>query len=336
MDISYISNCIARKTGNLALAMITVAISASALPASAATIIRDSLTLNYDASEYDVRAENDKRFWENTGSFAEKDEKNKYDWQLGKKVKRITRENGLVTGFSGITGAYVFRDIGSNEGNNKATALSYESITGNPTDNSASFEIWFRPESLTNGNQVLWETGGGVDGSSFTILNGKLRFTMKDGTRVDEKLVSEENLFIETPILSTREFIQAVATYDSLNGSLSLYLNGELVGTDTNDNVNDWAGGNASGLGGLNGNTGGTGAGGVNLNLDPFKGDIAIVRFYETELSESDVKQNFNAIAEIPETSSPLSLLALGSLGGGSILLRKNKKLREATGNSGK
>ena len=320
MDISYISNCIARKTGNLALAMMTVAISASALPASAA-IITTGLTLNYDAGS----DTSNNGVWENTGSFTG----NNYDWQLG---SGVTLDTSPITGFSGITGAYEFPASGSNSPDNKATAPSYQGLPGNPTDNSASFEIWFRPESLTN-NQVLWETGGGGNGSSFTIRDKKLRFTMKNGS---------QNMVIEKDISETSEFIQAVATYDRGDGDLTdtlrLYINGGLVGTNTSNNVNDWAGGNASGLGGRNGNngnTGGTGAQG-NLNFNTFEGDIAIFRFYESALSESQVKQNFNAITEIPETSSPLSLLALGSLGGGSIFLRKNKKLREATGNIGK
>ena len=316
MDVSYISNSIGRKTGNLALAMMTVAISASALPASAA-MITTGFTLNFDAG-LDT---SDNGIWESTEAVQT------HNWQLG---DQVSLNSSPITGFSGITGAYVFPASGSNSSSNKATAPSYQSITGNPTDNSASFEIWFRPDSLTNGDQVLWETGGGVDGSSFTILDGNtLRFTMKNGSR---------NMVIETLISQTSEFIQAVATYDNPNGSLSLYLNGGLVGTETNNNVNDWAGGNGSGLGGRNGTTGGNGAQG-NLNFGTFEGEVAIFRFYESALSESQVEQNFNAIAsntEIPEPSSTLSLLVLASLGGGSIFLRKKEKLRGATGNSGK
>ena len=320
MDVSYISNSIARKTGNLALAMMTVAISASALPASAA-MITTGFTLNFDAG-LDTDGDN---VWENTEAVQT------HNWQLG---DQVSLNSSPITGFSGITGAYEFPASGSNLPENKAIAPSYQGLPGNPTNDSASFEIWFRPESLTNGNQVLWETGGGGSGSSFTILDGNtLRFTMKNGSR---------NMVIETLISQTSEFIQAVATYDRNNpnptDTLSLYLNGGLVGTETNNNVNDWAGGNGSGLGGrsITGQTGGSGAGGVDLNFGTFEGDIAIFRFYESALSESQVKQNFNAIAEIPETSSNLSLLALASLGGSSIFLRKKKKLREATGNSGK
>ena len=319
MDISYINNCIAKKTGNLALAMMTVAISASALPASAA-MITTGFTLNFDAG-LDTDGDN---VWESTEAVQT------HNWQLG---DQVSLNSSPITGLSGITGAYKFSASGSNSPDNKATTPSYQGLPGNPTDNSASFEIWFRPESLTN-NQVLWETGGGVDGSSFTILDEKLRFTMKNGS---------QNMVIETLISQTSEFIQAVATYDRNNpdtDTLSLYINGGLVGTDTSNSVNDWAGGNGSGLGGrsITGQTGGSGAQG-NINFGTFQGEIAIFRFYESALSEVQVEQNFKAIAnttDIPEPSSNLSLLALGSLGGGSIFLRKNKKLRKATGNSGK
>lgn len=323
IDISYISNCIARKTSNLAWAMMTAAISASALPASAAIFTKD-LTLNFDAG-LDT---SDNGVWESTETLQT------HNWQLG---NRVSLNPSPMTGFSGITGAYVFPASGSNSASNKAKASSYESITGDPTDNSASFEIWFRPDSLTNGDQVLWETGDDFNGSSFTILDGNtLRFTAKNDS---------QNFFIETPISQTSEFIQAVATYDRNNpnptDTLSLYINGVSVGTTTSDGINDWAGDNDSGLGGRNGATGGNGAAG-NLNFGTFEGEIAIFRFYESALSGAQVEQNFNAIAtpteitELTESSSPLSLLAFVSLGGGLIFLRKKEKLRGATGNSGK
>ncbi len=312
MDLSYISDFIVKKNQNLALTIMTAAIStASILPASAA-IITTGLTLNFDAG-LDI---NDNNIWENTQTLQT------HNWQLG---DGVTRNSSPITGFSGITGSYVFPASGSDSSNNKATARSYESIPENPTDNSTSFEIWFRPESLDNGDQVLWETGASVYGSSLTIIDGnKLRFTTKN---------QSENLVIETLIPQTNEFIQALVTYDINNpdstDTLSLYINGELVDTETSNGLNNWGGIDGSGLGGFNGvATGGNGAVG-DLNFGNFEGEIAIFRFYELALSESQVEQNFNEIVtstDINEPSSILGLLGLFCIKGGSIFRLCAKK----------
>lgn len=303
MKFPKISQFLAEIHCNLPLVIIgaATAVATSTIPSNAA-IVTTGLTLDFNAG-LDANGNN---IWESTQSLQT------HNWTLG---SGVTRNSSPVTGLSGITGAYVFPVSGSNLGINKATAPSYQSVSGNPTDSSASFEIWFRPESLTNGNQVLWETGGSGDGSSFTIRNGNtLRFTMKD---------NGQNLVREVTIPSPSEFIQAVATYDRNNtgstDTLSLYINGVLSGTATSTGVNDWAGGNSSGLGGRNSATGGTSAGGVGLNFNTFEGEIAIFRFYESVLTASDVKQNFDTIAAIvPEPNSSSSLLGLGLLGIGA------------------
>jgi hypothetical protein len=311
MKIIHIEQSLAARTANLVLATMAAAaaVTTSAIPSNAA-VVTTGLTLNFDAG-LDTNGNN---VWESTESLQS------YNWVLG---SGITRNPSPVTRLPGIAGAYVFPNSGSDLPIAKATAGSYQGISGNFTNNPVSFEIWFKPESLANGNQVLWETGGGVDGSSFTLRNGNtLRFTMRD---------NNEYLMLETPIASSSEFIQAVATYDRNNpgstDTLSLYINGVLSGTITGTGVNDWAGGNASGLGGRNGATGGNGAGGVDLNFGTFKGEIALFRLYQSALTKSDVKQNFETIAEVPEPSSALSLLALGLLGvGAAAANRKSSK----------
>ena len=312
MNITYIGQYLARKARNPTLALIAAVATTSAVPASAA-IITTGLTLNFDAG-LDNSANG---IWESTESLQT------HNWQLG---SNITLDNDPITGLPGITGAYVFPTSGTNSDSDKATAATYETIVGDPTDAAASFEIWFRPESLTNGDQVLWETGAALDGSSFTIIDGnRLRFTLKNDAN---------NLVVETPITQSTEFIQAVATYDRNNpgttDTLSLYINGVFDSTDIDTNVNDWAGPDSSGIGGRNGfGTGGDNAGGVSLNFGTFEGEIAIFRFYELALSGEEVEQNFEAIAspilEIPEPSSALGLLVFVSLSGGSIFLQNRK-----------
>ncbi|MFP6658512.1 MAG: LamG-like jellyroll fold domain-containing protein, partial [Pirellulales bacterium] len=235
--------------------------------------ISNKLTLNFEASEDpDGGADGT---WESTTA------RQSHNWTLG---GNVTYNASPATQLPGIAASYVFPTRGSNNAANKATAQQLESLPGNPSNGDATFEIWFKPNNLTGGNQVLWESGGGGDGTSFTIRNGNtLRFTAKDG---GSNLVIETTL---TPAMAS-DFIQAVAAYDRNNpnpqDTLRLYINGvEVAGSPvTNNNVNDWAGGDKSGLGGRNGAAGGTGAG-ANLNYGTFAGEIAIVRIYERRMS---------------------------------------------------
>ncbi|MCP4493986.1 MAG: hypothetical protein GY820_42795 [Gammaproteobacteria bacterium] len=53
---------------------------------------------------------------------------------------------------------------------------------------------------------------------------------------------------------------------------------------------NDWVGSNNTGLGRVNGTTNFS-------NTTNFEGDIAIVRFYEKALTETEVQGNFSAVS---------------------------------------
>ncbi|MCP4474775.1 MAG: hypothetical protein GY821_09485, partial [Gammaproteobacteria bacterium] len=68
------------------------------------------------------------------------------------------------------------------------------------------------------------------------------------------------------------------------------YLNATFIAENQAYTVlNDWAGGDGTGLGRVNGS--------ANIgNTTNFEGDIAIVRFYEKALTETEVQGNFNAI----------------------------------------
>ena len=309
MAILNIKPSLARNATTAFLGISALALAASAAAPAKAAIITNGLTLNFDAGQ-DAGGNN---IWENTESLQT------HNWQLG---SNVILDSSPSSALPGITGSYVFPTSGTNSDDDKGIASSYQNIAGNPTNDAASFEIWFRPESLTNGSQVLWESGAGISGSSFTILNGDtLRFTIRDGA---------DSLIAETPLTQSAEFIQAVATYSPESpGTLSLYINGELEGTDSNSGVLDWSGGAASGIGGHNTFTGGTGAGGVNLNFGTFEGEISIFRFYELALSGSEVTQNFDAIAassaSVPEPTASLGLFALISLGTTSIVAKKLK-----------
>ena len=76
-----------------------------------------------------------------------------------------------------------------------------------------------------------------------------------------------------------------------------MFVNGVSVGTDANNNQNDWSGGDPAAVGTRGGaNTGGIGGG--QSGTESFDGEISIFRVYRNQvLTAEEVKKNFNAIA---------------------------------------
>ncbi|MCP3889762.1 MAG: hypothetical protein GY702_12935, partial [Desulfobulbaceae bacterium] len=85
-----------------------------------------------------------------------------FDWSIGNFGTDVTHTNSPTTAYSGITAAYHFTGAGG------ATTDTFGDLPSDPTDSSASFEIWFRPEGFS-GQQMLFETGGNDNGTSFYL-----------------------------------------------------------------------------------------------------------------------------------------------------------------------
>ncbi|MCP4083380.1 MAG: hypothetical protein GY743_24440 [Planctomycetaceae bacterium] len=112
-----------------------------------------------------------------------------------------TLTNAPQTSYAGITQTYQFNGSGG------GTMESLQDISGNPTDSDASFELWFRPNSLSGG-QILFETGGKVDGTALYLSGNNLIFATRDN-RASPDQISVDLTGIQTD--PTAEFIQAVA-----------------------------------------------------------------------------------------------------------------------------
>ncbi|QNN24451.1 LamG domain-containing protein [Planctomycetales bacterium ZRK34] len=220
---------------------------------------------------------------------------------------RPTLSTADPTHLAGIASAYTF-----DGDNDLATTISdpniFTNLPGDPSNEPASFEVWFKPTTLTGGNQILFETGGSGDGSSLTISDGQIRWRVKNGTA--------GLLTVTADLPTTGDFIQVVGTIDTTTATdeAVLYLNGQaatavtdtfLSATTTNpsgggslDNpgAGDWDGGNASGLGSSNSTRGGSSGGDLN-GFDTFDGQIAIMRFHEKAMSAAEVLTNYNAVA---------------------------------------
>jgi hypothetical protein len=158
--------------------------------------------------------------------------------------------------------------------------------------------LWVRPEQLT-GRHVLWETGGDGAGFSITIEDGFIQATGQNSP-TNRAIASRQIHRGQTHGLN-----HLVAAFDLDTGSgaqMDLYLNGVLAATGTTSSpVNDWAGGNGTGLGTVNGNL----AGHINPSTDgftDFQGEIAVVRAYENRvLTADEVLDNFAAPAGLTQ-----------------------------------
>ncbi|MCP3670203.1 MAG: hypothetical protein GY814_07185, partial [Gammaproteobacteria bacterium] len=193
-------------------------------------------------------------------------------------VSSATLTNSPQTSYSGISQAYQFNGSGG------GIMESLQDISGDPTDSDASFELWFRPESLS-GEQILFETGATTDGMVLYLSGNNLVFATRDnGVSPDQISVDLTGIQADP----TAEFIQAVAVIDKAGSQIELFINGVSKGFAGLTGV-DWAGGDNTGLGQVNGN--------VAAGNGQFNGDIAIVRFYEKALTESEVQDNFSAIS---------------------------------------
>ena len=220
-------------------------------------------SLKYDAS-LDTDGDNQ---WQNETSVSE------FDWSLA----GVTRGVNPATIRPGIGAAYSFNG-------NVGTTSSFESLPGDPTDATASFEIWFRPINDSD-HDILFETGGSTDGTShsLSVQATSVKFKVLDGGSSG----SETEL---TALIDPTEFSQVVGVIVPGTGDTKLYVNGNLVDSDTNTGLDDWGGSDGSGLGKANSSV--NFSGGTN-----FEGEIALFRLYERELTAGEVQTNFDAVA---------------------------------------
>lgn len=159
--------------------------------------------------------------------------------------------------------------------------------TGSPvrSTTSGTFELWVNVTSLAAGSdQVIFEAGGADSGLSFVLSGDTLAFN------VDGALTSD--LTITKPLTVGLHHVVGVITNSNdstANDSLALYVDGTLVQTIAAVNINDWAGGNISAIGGTGLAT--NSITGVAAPIS-FHGQVAALRYYSRALTAAQVAQN--------------------------------------------
>ena len=277
---------------------------------SAGSILTTDLTLHYDASK-DTEGDG---VWDNSSLVTPAPS---FDWSFDHASATAFTPTAVTSSLPGITEAYSFNVNASDPTGAGFTDLSdanddsFSNIANDPTNNSASFEIWFRAND-TSDHDLLFESGGATDGISIRINGTVVEFFAKDGDNSAQLSFDLASIGIDP----TAEFVQLVGVV-TINGDVDLYINGTLAAQDTSGLLADWAGSDDAGLGAQNS--------GINLGTPTvFEGEIAIFNFYESALTSANVLDNYQAVAGFSVTQvngSPINLHTPITLTNGSIII---------------
>ncbi|MEP1209160.1 MAG: DUF4347 domain-containing protein, partial [Rhizobiaceae bacterium] len=218
----------------------------------------------------------------------------------------ITQNSSPTTAFPGISESLVF------DGSAGATGSSLQNLSGNPSDDDASFEIWFKYDPADYGGgqgAILYETGGGTDGMSIALSDSTgsgsgpidhLLVQFNDSGNTIVQLIDLEDVLGSGNIAS--EFINVTAVYDrdasGTDDQVRIYVNGMLLALQSTAALDDWAGGSGSGLG-----TASNAANIGSADFGNFTGEIAKFNFTESALTDSEVKNRFDTVAGLTVTS---------------------------------
>ncbi|MCA9215195.1 MAG: hypothetical protein KDB27_19140 [Planctomycetales bacterium] len=174
-----------------------------------------------------------------------------------------------------------------------------------------SYELWVKPGEETDGHQVVFETGGGQNGTSVILRDDAVRLLNSTG--------NERSFDIEVPLadIDTSDFVQIVASLNAVEETITVSVNGSAGGSASAsaDGIVG-RGGNRASLftwgSGLNANQGnpidepgGTFNLGGRTELDDmtpegltqFAGQIAILNVYSRALDADEIQAAFDAIA---------------------------------------
>ena len=162
-------------------------------------------------------------------------------------------------------------------------------------DASATFELWFNP-SDGSGQEVLFDIGN-LEGTTLKLNDNQLEFHSSDveffGLSIGiETLTTTVDLSAQ---IASDEYIHFVGVLDDtgLGMSMSLYINGQLVDSDSNTNFNEWANPTVDGIG-LGGPAGAITVTASAGNED-YVGEIAEFNIYDRVLDATQIETNYES-----------------------------------------
>ena len=166
--------------------------------------------------------------------------------------------------------------------------------SGNWTVEDVTLEMWVKPDNINptaSNGWILFEDGGG-SGLGVFIANNELICTQDGNQFPISHDLSTSTLLLGAP---TAEFFQVVVTREA-SGATVMYLNGQAVGSATDDD-GGWSGGDDAGFGTRGANNVG-GRGSDQQNTESFDGQMALIRMYRNQvLTPSEVQANFDALS---------------------------------------
>ncbi|MEO1498788.1 MAG: LamG-like jellyroll fold domain-containing protein [Planctomycetota bacterium] len=169
-----------------------------------------------------------------------------------------------------------------------------------------SFEIWFKPDDLAGGDQVLFEVGGTGTGSYLSLQDNQLSFFVNgqfDGNEQTVTTTLADADWTQVAVVINNTFSADLASPDDF---VELYVNGQLIATSSTSDINRWAGGNQTGIGLDGGNLaalGPLGSSDVNNQIDfAFEGEIAIFEYEPGAWDATEVLSRYNAITTAPSS----------------------------------
>ena len=212
----------------------------------------------------------------------------------------VTYHNPLVkpSAYSGITASYQTADVTSATGIS-VPGFQYPEFT---------VEVWARPDpaALSEGHQIVFESGGGQNGTSVLLTQTGVRFLGSSGNvRTLDAVLSTEGLNLD-------DFLQIVYSVKGPQNLVDLYVR-DATGKTVTQSVSAkiTAGANVAGLfhltGGVNNLGGRTELADVTpVGLSGFAGEIALLNVYDRALTAAGVTKSYQTVAG-PGTNPPVT-----------------------------
>ena len=205
-----------------------------------------------------------------------------------------------------VTGGELLTDAGSENTSLTAaiTRVNPDATTGGDMGlgfpaQDTTFEVWVRIGDFDGNPQVIFETGGPLEGSSILIDSSFVRFLHSTGG------VNTVDLQTSIQVMNPSDYLQILVSVDSASGEVTLYVKASAGGFESASGVGTigipdgraslftWSGFG----GGIDGAMGGTG-GVAPPGTTTFKGNVGFFKIYDRALTEAEAEEAYLRIAD--------------------------------------